>query len=144
MTLRADLRRWALFAVWEDDAALDAFLGEIARALRAGAAARRTRSASRRCARTAHGAAPTRRAGAGDRTSAGRSPSSPARRSGRRSSSRSTGRSRHPPRDLAGGPGLLAAVGVGEWPVARQATFSLWRNLADAHGLRLRAAAIAT
>jgi len=136
MTLSADLRRWALFAVWEREADLDRFLAASA------VAERWERLASERWhvrlePLRAHGAWSGRRLFAGA-PAAGRAmrddePVAVLTRATIRARSlvpfyRAIG----PPADrLAGAPGLLASLGAGEWPLARQATFSLWRSLAD-------------
>ncbi|MGI8595851.1 MAG: spheroidene monooxygenase [Thermoleophilaceae bacterium] len=150
MTLSADLRRWALLAVWEEEAALDDFLAR-------SAVARRWRE---RALEAYHlRLEPLRAHGAWG----GRNPLAPALSGARRSMAATANpanpaapdpdapvavltRARIRPRrlvafyraieppavDLSRQPGLLESVGMGEWPVARQATFSLWRSFADA------------
>jgi hypothetical protein len=145
MTLSADLRRWALFAVWDDERALDAFLASSPIAHRWRELARETYTVR---------LAPIRWRGSwnGFRPSAGPSRASDAlegsgpvailTRAAVRPSrvvpfSRAIAA---PAAELLRQPGLLAGVGVGEWPVARQATFSLWRGTEDLQAYAYRRA----
>lgn len=158
MTLSADLRRWALFAVWEDESALDAFLSlsEIpARWASLGAERYSVRLEPLR----AHGAwggenpliahdpgageDPPGGGGAFAGRGPGREGADPAggvERASERAPIAVLTRARirlrrlrafygaiePPARALGHAPGRLASVGVGELPLARQATFSLW------------------
>ncbi len=136
MTISADLRRWALFAAWEDEAALDAFMAgsTVVEGWRErGAEVYSVRLAPLR----AHGA------WGGVPLFAGAEAGIAAPLDGpvailTRASVRATRlvpfyrAIATPARDLLDQPGLLASVGIGEWPVARQATFSLWASLDDA------------
>jgi heme-degrading monooxygenase HmoA len=141
MTLGADLRRWALFAVWDDEAALDAFLAASPVSERWSRLARERYDLRLRPVR-AHGAwggsNPLAAAGAAgdDRPVA--------------VLTRATIRARAlpafyraiagPADALLGAPGVLASLGMGEWPVARQATFSLWRSIDDVRAYAYRGA----
>jgi len=133
MTLGADLRRWALFAVWEDEAALDAFLAGSPVSERWSRLARERYDVRLRVLRARGGWA-------------GSNPLEPVSGVGGDGPvailTRAAIRARAlpafygaiaPPADaLLRAPGALASLGMGEWPVARQATFSLWRSLDDA------------
>ena len=142
MTLSADLRRWALFAVWEDEAALDAFLAgsEIpARWRDLGRETYTVRLEPLRAHGTWGGKHPTgSHAVAAPGTAAG--PVAVLTRATIRLRRLRAfyGAIAPPASELAHAPGLLASVGAGEWPVARQATFSLWRAEADAQAYAYR------
>ena len=143
MTLSADLRRWALFAAWEDEAALDAFLASSPVATGWAARGAEVFSVRLRPLR-AHGS------WSGHRLFSGAREPMPedgpvavlTRATIRPSRLVPFYRAIAPPAsDLVGSPGLLASVGVGEWPLARQATFSLWRSWADTRAYAYRGAA---
>ena len=138
MTLSADLRRWALLAAWEDEAALEAFVRGSEVSARWSALARE-RYDLRLAPVRSHGAWNGRNPFA----ASGARPDGPVailtRATIRPLRLAAFYRAIDPPAErLLGAEGLLASVGMGEWPVARQATFSLWRSLGDAQAYAYR------
>ena len=131
MSLGADLHRWALFAVWRDAAALDRFLA--CSPVPAGwrETGQETWSVRLRYA-GGHGQ------WGGRDPFAGMTPQALAPGQTVAVLTRASIRPRQlarfyravpaVDRALAGADGCLRAVGIGEWPLARQATFSLWRD----------------
>ena len=132
MTLSADLRRWALFALWDDERDLDRFLAESEVAERWRRLADESWHVRLEPVR-AHGRWGGRTLPTGNGDLAADEPVAVLTRAAIRPSRlvafyRATGA---PARRLADHPGVLASLGMGEAPLARQATFSVWRSMAD-------------
>ncbi len=136
MTMSADLRRWALFAVWDGEPALDAFLATSPVAARWEDLARERWHVRLECLRSRGawgGSNPLEAGGEGSAQPADGPVAILTRATIRPSRLVRFYRAIDPPAARLGeSPGLLASLGIGEWPLARQATFSLWRSLADA------------
>ncbi|MDQ3304595.1 MAG: spheroidene monooxygenase [Actinomycetota bacterium] len=134
MGLGADLRRWATFVVWDDEAALDAFLAGSPVAQRWRDRGEETWSV-RLTPLSSHGSwgGVDPLAGREANEEAGDDQGGPVV-----VLTRARVRMRHWPAfyrsvagvetELRGQPDLLAVVGIGEAPVGLQATFSLWRS----------------
>ena len=135
MTLSADLRRWALFAVWRSEEDLDRFLASSEVAARWEALAREAFHVRLSPVR-AHGAWSGREPFAGAPAAEPFADDEPVavltRATIRPHRIVPFYRAIEPPAvRLGDAPGLVRSVGMGEWPLARQATFSLWRSWAD-------------
>ena len=150
MTLGADLRRWALFGVWEEEAALADFIAESPVAARWRDLGREAWHVRLEPVRS-HGAWDGRNPVAGPVPATAEASTEVAGAAARAADrdeapvailTRAAIRPRAlvpfyraggpPAADLLRRPELIESVGMGEWPVARQATFSLWRSLSGA------------
>jgi hypothetical protein len=133
MSLGADLRRWALLAVWREERALEEFLKSSPVAARWRREARESWQV-RLTPLTSRGRwGGVEPFGPGIGGTPGPDPGGPVAVLTRASirPSRLVPFYRSVPevdRLLREQDGCLASVGVGEWPLARQATFSLWRD----------------
>ena len=131
MSLSADLRRWAMFAVWQDEAALDRFLAE-------SPIPAEWRSNGQETWTVRLGYAGGHGQWGGRDPFAGMAAQALAPGQQVAVLTRASIRPRQLARfyravpavdqALARADGCLRAVGIGEWPLARQATFSLWRD----------------